>query len=75
MAPRDMYIQIASLPDREKPVAELWFNDAQWGEVSQQGGDLVLELYPNPSGQPWSFRYEDALALLQQAGNELVGHQ
>ena len=34
-------LQIASLPDREYVVAELWYGDVQWGELSQKQGSLL----------------------------------
>ena len=30
----ELTITIASLPDRENLVAELWFGDVQWGELN-----------------------------------------
>ncbi|NJR32056.1 MAG: hypothetical protein HC778_03290 [Chamaesiphon sp. CSU_1_12] len=29
-------VQIASVVDRDKLVAELWYEDEQWGEISQE---------------------------------------
>jgi len=37
-----MTITIASVPDREKLVAELWYNQELWGEISQETGELIL---------------------------------
>ena len=69
----EIVIRIASVPDREQPVAELWCGDTQWGELSQEGGRLVLELYPGPAGQPWRFAFADVSAALEQARRRLVG--
>ena len=39
-------IQVATMPDREFPVAELWYGPAMIAEVNQESGDdLMLELY------------------------------
>lgn len=66
-------IEIASVPHREELVAELWYGDTQWGELSQEGGHLVLEIYPNPAGQPWSFEFPEVLDALNQARYRLIG--
>ena len=66
-------LQIASLPDREYVVAELWYGDVQWGELFQkQGSLLTLEIYPNPTGNPWAFEFNDVVEILAQAKCSLV---
>ena len=37
-----MEIKIASLPDRENLVAELWYDKVQWCEISQELNELRL---------------------------------
>lgn len=69
----EMTILIASLIDREYLVAELWCGNAQWGEVSQEQGSLALEIYPNPTGEPWAFKFNDVVEILAQARYKLVG--
>ena len=44
-------VQIASVPDRDNLVAELWYGDEQWGEISQETENLRLEIYPRASGK------------------------
>lgn len=65
-------IVIASVPDRDKLVAELWFGDAQWAELSNDLGDLILQIYANPTGQPWEFSPEDVVDSLQRAKSALL---
>lgn len=65
-------ITIASVPDREELVAELWFGDTQWAELSQEGDCLVLQVYPRPSGQPWTFEFTDVVDALEAARQRLV---
>ena len=62
-----MEITIASLPDRENLVAELWYDNVLWCEISQEESDLILEIYPHPTGKPWRFLFEEALTFLHQA--------
>lgn len=67
-----MTITIASVPDREELVAELWDADTQWGELSQEQGRLTLEIYPNPEGIPWNFKFNDVVEILNQAQLRLM---
>ena len=63
---------IASAPDREALVAELWFGDAMWGELSEQHGRVAIELYPHPSGDAWSFDLEELRSILDEARQRLL---
>lgn len=67
----ELTITIASLPDRENLVAELWFGDTQWGEINQEGGSLTLEIYPHHSGKPWAFELNDVIKQVEQAKSRL----
>ena len=71
--PNQLSILIASLPDREAVVAELWYGDAQFAELAQEGGSLTLEIYAPPDGKAWTLPFEDALESLQQARAKLIG--
>ena len=66
-------VTIASLPDRDNLVAELWCQDELWGELSQQQGELKLEIYPTPNGQTWNLGYEELISAIQLAKNKLIG--
>jgi hypothetical protein len=44
-------VTIASVPDREKLVAELWYNQELYGKISQDTGELILEIYLNSMQQ------------------------
>ena len=45
-------IVVASLPDRDRLVAELWWEDQRLAEINQEHG-LSVELYPRQDGRPW----------------------
>lgn len=64
-------ICISSPPDREKLVAEIFFGDTQWAEITQEREVLTLELYPRKDGLPWVFDLEQALTTLQAAKKRL----
>jgi hypothetical protein len=63
----ELSIEIASVPHREELVAELWCGAEQVAELSQDGGRLVLQVFPRRSGV-WEFDYDqfrDATARLR----------
>jgi hypothetical protein len=71
---KDVYrVCISSPPDREKLVAELFFGDVQWAEVSQEQGVLKVEFYPRPDGQPWRISLASAIEALKEAKSRLGG--
>jgi hypothetical protein len=65
-------ICISSPPDREKLVAEIFFKDEQWAELSQETEKLILELYPNKDKRPWAFEFEEAMEALKSAAAKLT---
>ncbi|QTA87440.1 hypothetical protein [Desulfonema magnum] len=68
-----MTITLASVPDREGLVAELWYDNEQWGEIFQEQNELRLALYPNPNHTFWVFSAEDAANAIREAKNKLLG--
>ena len=72
-ASSQMRVTIASPPDREKLVAEIFHENEQWAEVHQERSELTLELYPRRDGKPWEFGLEDAVSALVAARKRLVG--
>lgn len=68
-----MTMDIASPSDREKLVAEIFYEHEQWAEIHQELGELTLELYPRRDGKPWSFSLHNAVSALQIAGKRLLG--
>jgi hypothetical protein len=68
-----MSIDIASPPDRERLVAEVFYAREQWAEINQERGSLTLELYPRRDGKPWEFSFDEALTALRCAQRRLLG--
>jgi len=64
---------IASPPDREKLVAEVFFGSEQVAEINQETGNLRIEIYPHSSGEPWVLPYQDFLIAVSDAKRRLVG--
>jgi hypothetical protein len=65
-------ILVASWPNKEKLVGEIWCDNEQWALLMQEGEELTLEFPPRPSGRSWTFRYDDALSLLKQLRSKLL---
>lgn len=65
-------ITIASLPDREEVVAEVFYDNVQWAEISQESDELLIQFYPHPRKEYWEFPAEEALQALQQAKDKLL---
>ncbi len=60
-------ICISSPPDREKLVAEVFFDDEQFAEVNQEGPKFEVEIYPLQNGQAWTAPFDFVVATLADA--------
>ncbi|MEO6982032.1 MAG: hypothetical protein ABI072_02825 [Edaphobacter sp.] len=65
-------ICIAKTPKRTKPVADIFFEDTQWAEVSQDDPELKIEFFPGPDHQPWHLSQTAAEDALQLASERLT---
>ncbi len=71
---KDRYrIYISSPPDRNKLVAEIFFDDIQWAEINQEHDILGIEFYPRPDLQPWRIDFRCAINALNEAKKKLLG--
>ncbi|EGI76940.1 hypothetical protein HGR_09209 [Hylemonella gracilis ATCC 19624] len=64
---------IASVPDRQEVVAEIFFGDIQVAELNTESGDLSIEIYPRPNGKPWCLDAEQFLQAIMEARMALLG--
>ncbi len=71
---KNFRIVVASLPDREEVVSELYYKNYQWVEISQEEGEekLVVQFYSHPQKEPWVFPFDEALEALQMAKERLL---
>ena len=65
-------ILIASLPHRERLVAEIYYNNVYWVQISQEKEELVIQFYPHPDEKYWEFSLDEALKILEQAKSKLL---
>jgi hypothetical protein len=63
-------IEIASVPDREHLVAEIWHNEILIAEISQEDEKLEIELY---QFEKITFEFEEYLNALNSAKKKLAG--
>ena|SRR6202035_1393468 len=65
-------IELASLPDRDDVVAEVWFGANHVAELRQEEGTLRIQLYPPRDGSYWDFLLVDFFSALEKAHRVLV---
>lgn len=70
---KSLTLQIASLPDRDFVVSEIWFGNDQVAEVfSEDGKSIHIELFPARDGGVWSFDLDAFQAILTKARSSLL---
>ncbi|MCH1429135.1 MAG: hypothetical protein L7U87_00080 [Chlamydiales bacterium] len=73
MIPEDFCITVISLPDRERLVAEIFYKDEQWAEISQETPELSIQIYPSLNSEYWEFNLNEAMKVLNYAKEKLLG--
>jgi len=66
-------IDIASPPDRENLVCEIFYNNNQVAEILNENNILEIELYPNQRNKPWKFSFDEFLKCLND-GKERISN-
>ena len=66
-------VVIASVPDRDDVVAEVWFGEAMLAELGNDIKGVVVQIYPPPDEHFWELHYDDLTQLLQSAKAKLLG--
>ena len=65
-------IVIASLPDRENCVCEIYYNNVEWAEISQESQEIMIQFYNNSINDYWEFPFEIALEILEKAKKKFL---
>ena len=68
-----MNIRIASVPDREEVVAEVYSGNNQFAEISQDNNEIRIEFYPKSENEFWNFKFDEIMEALNQAKVHLLG--
>ena len=72
----DFSITIASLPDRENLVAEIYYKNKGWVEISAEVPNKFVVAFCNcDDGNYWEFPYDEAMETLQKAKDMLAAKQ
>ena len=64
-------VDVASVPDRDELVVEIWCGDVQFAELRDEGGITRVQLYQRTTGQPWDVSLDELQAALQRAADRL----
>ena len=64
-------ITVASVPDRENLVAEIWLGSHQVAEVHAEDGEVMAQVY-SPPGLAWDVPVDALLSALGKARDEVV---
>lgn len=69
---KSLTLQIASLPDKENVVSEIWLGNDQVAEVSNEDGQTIrIEIFSPPDRGIWSFDLDVFETILAEAKNNL----
>jgi hypothetical protein len=60
-------VVIASSPDRDDLVAELWQENEMLAEVASASGRMTVELFPRRDGQAWNLDLDELERALKAA--------
>ena len=68
---KKLTIDIASSPDRENLVAEIWQGDEMIAEINQENENLELEIFAGENGK-LKLKYNDFVNALKRASEKLT---
>jgi hypothetical protein len=72
MSDKKFRITVATLPDRECAVAEIFYDHVQFCEISREvPGQFVIQFYPHPRQKCWEFSYDEIVEVLKKAQQRL----
>lgn len=74
MNSNEIQICISSPPDREFLVAEIFVNNEQLAEISQENEKIEVEIYPRKDGKWWKIDYDTFVKTLDEAKQKLAKH-
>jgi hypothetical protein len=69
----DFEFVIASTPDREKVICEIYYQNELIGEISQETSELLLEIYPSTVQKWWAIPLFQFQTALEEAKTHLLG--
>ena len=67
----ELKILVATVPDRDEPVTEIWCGSELWAELRAENGRQIIEIYPRSDDDRWSFDLDLLLDALRQASTRI----
>jgi hypothetical protein len=64
-------IHYAVPPENQFLIAEVYYGNEHLAELNTESKELLLVLFPRPSGLPWTFSADELLGKLHEAATEL----
>ncbi len=65
-------IKIASDASREKVFAEIYYNEEEWAEISQEEEKPLIACFPPIHGKYWEFPLDEVLEVIDEAKKGLL---
>lgn len=72
MTKKKFSIKIASDTDRENVFAEIYYNEEEWAEISQEGEKPLIAFFPPSQEKYWEFPLDEALEAIAEAQKSLL---
>lgn len=69
-SPPTFKVEIASVPDRDDLVAEVWYGDDLVAELRHEASSVHIQIYSSPTGK-WDMRLADFVRVLEKARDRL----
>lgn len=66
-------VELASVPDRDDLVAEIWVGTELLGEIRFDDGALRVQIYPRPDAEPWDISLDELTSALHLARQKMNG--
>ena len=65
-------IDILDIPTRENLIAEIYYCNRMWVEISQETEDLLIQFYTYPNQEYWEFPFDLMMQILEKAKEGLL---
>ena len=65
-------IEIASLPNRDELVAEIFYENLQFAEIFYENNKLMIEFYGYEKKDIWLFSFHQIMGILEEAKQKLL---
>ncbi len=64
-------ISIGSVPHREELVADIFYENQHFAEISEDTGKMIIEVYPDLKKDYWEFNFDEFIEALNKAKKRL----